>query len=108
MSKGLGENYLTDSMVKWHHDDLDNRMYVTTDQGQKVSMPRYYKQKVYTEMERKRIAYFAVKKAIEKQLDHERTMRELHGDRAPEVQADIHKRQFQKMYSDAKKNRDKI
>lgn len=108
MSKGLGENYLSENMVKWHHDDLDNRMYVTTDQGQKVSMPRYYKQKVYTEMERKRIAYFAVKKAIEKQLDHERNMREIHGDRAPEVQAEIHKQKFKKMYSDAKKNRDKI
>lgn len=34
MSKGLGSNYLTEKMVKWHHDDLTNRSYVLVD-GQK-------------------------------------------------------------------------
>lgn len=108
MSKGLGENYLTQAMVRWHHADPINRMYVTTDQGQKVSMPRYYKEKIYVETELRRIGHFAIQTAITKLLEHEENMRQLHGDRAVEVQTEIHINQFKKMYSDAEKGRDKI
>lgn len=108
MSKGIGENYLTPAMVTWHKKDLDNRMYVTTKQGQKVSMPRYYKMKIYDEMERKRIAHFAVLNSIKKMLEHERHMRELHGENANKVQVELHKQQFQKMYAAAIKDRNKV
>jgi len=53
MSKGLGKNYLTRSMARWHKKDLTNRVYITLKGGEKVSMPRYYKDKLYTEHERK-------------------------------------------------------
>lgn len=56
MSKGLGKNYLTPAMVAWHKRDLDNRMYLNLEDGKKCSMPRYYKEKLYSEDERKVIA----------------------------------------------------
>lgn len=40
-------------------------MYVTTDQGQKITMPRYYKEKIYSEEKRKIIGAKARLKAIE-------------------------------------------
>lgn len=47
------------SMVSWHHADLDNRMYVPIEDGKKISMPRYYKERIYTEQERKRIGFLS-------------------------------------------------
>lgn len=58
MSKGLGKNYLTEKMVKWHKNDLENRFYCNLQDGKKIAMPRYYKDKIYTEIERKRVAFF--------------------------------------------------
>lgn len=52
MSKGLGADYLTPQMVSYHKADLENRMYCTLLDGKKVSMPRYYKDKIYDEHER--------------------------------------------------------
>lgn len=59
MSKGLGKEYLTPQMIAWHKADLDTRMYCNVPGGKKISMPRYYKDKLYTEEERKRIAFFS-------------------------------------------------
>lgn len=58
MSKGIGSNYLTPQMQSWHLQDLCNRMYCTTQQGVKLSMPRYYKDKIYTEEQRDTIRDF--------------------------------------------------
>lgn len=57
MSKGLGENYLTPAMIKWHNapTERENRMHCTLEGGKKISMPRYYKQKAYHEDIRKAI-----------------------------------------------------
>lgn len=56
MSKKLGSNYLTKQMVQWHKNDLVNRMYVTIDE-KKITMPRYYKDKIYQDHERNEIKY---------------------------------------------------
>lgn len=64
MSKGLGKSYITEKMVQWHLADLENRMYCNLEGGKKIAMPRYYKDKIYSEMERKRIAHFQKVKAI--------------------------------------------
>jgi len=69
MSKGIGRNYLTDEVRRWHHDDILNRMYCVTSDGKKVSMPRYYKDKLYSELDRKRVGFFQQKRAIEKQRE---------------------------------------
>lgn len=55
MSKGLGENYLTDAMVNWHNADAYKRMYCNLTDGKKVAMPRYYKDRIYAEDHRKTI-----------------------------------------------------
>lgn len=55
MSKGLGIDYLTQAMCRWHKSDLDGRMYCVLQDGKKISMPRYYKDKLYTESEREHI-----------------------------------------------------
>lgn len=62
MSKGLGDNYLTKAMIQWHKKDLDNRMYLNIEDGKKIAMPRYYKDKIYQEHERKRVAFFQQKR----------------------------------------------
>lgn len=67
MSKGLGENYLTPEMVKWHKSAMTDRMYVNLLDGKKVSMPRYYKEKIYNEHERKAIGAKARLGMIERQ-----------------------------------------
>lgn len=56
MSKRLGADYLTPQMIAWHKADLTERLYVNVDQGKKASMPRYYKDRIYTEQERAIIA----------------------------------------------------
>lgn len=49
MSKGIGKGYLTDAMIKWHRQRLDERMYCLLNDGtgRKVPMPRYYKDVIY-------------------------------------------------------------
>lgn len=50
ISKGLGKSYLTAAMIKWHQNDITERMYVYQD-GKKLGLPRYYKKWIYTERE---------------------------------------------------------
>lgn len=69
MSKRLGEQYLTQAMRRWHKRDLDNRVYLTIEDGKKVSMPRYYKDKLYTDQERKRIAFLGKIRAEADQVE---------------------------------------
>lgn len=65
MSKGLGKNYLTPAMIAWHKANLTERMYCNLSGGKKISMPRYYKDKIYNEIERKEIANAFELKAID-------------------------------------------
>ena len=52
MSKGIGKNYLTPQMEKWHKKDLTNRFYINLKDGKKIAMPRYYKDKLYTKLQK--------------------------------------------------------
>lgn len=47
-SKGIGVNYV-DKLARWHNDDELNRFYAPLEDGKKVSLPRYYQQKIYSE-----------------------------------------------------------
>lgn len=49
MSKGLGTNYLTEEKLQWHLKDLSNRMYSVTHEGYKVPLPRYYKERIFSD-----------------------------------------------------------
>ena len=66
MSKRIGTNYLTPNMVQWHKADLNNRMYCNLPDGKKIAMPRYYKDKIYTDQERKQIGEHIQQKLIQK------------------------------------------
>lgn len=104
MSKGLGENYITQKMVKWHKKDLANRMYVNIEDGKKIAMPRYYKDKIYHEQERKAIAYWA------KKTNEQREQQMVAAGTLPTARdkAEKDKESFAKMYHNATKGRNKI
>jgi hypothetical protein len=67
MSKGLGSNYITENMIKWHKNVLEERMYVPIENGKKIAMPRYYKDKMYNEEEKGKINVYMAK--ISEELD---------------------------------------
>lgn len=48
MSKGIGLNYITHNMICYHKEDLENRVCVPLTDGKIASMPRYYKDRIYT------------------------------------------------------------
>lgn len=68
MSKGIGLSYITPSIYDYHTSDVDNKAFLTVD-GYKQHMPRYYKNKLYTEEERKRLAFFARQHHEQRQYD---------------------------------------
>jgi len=51
MSEGIGECYI-DKMKNWHTNNLDV-LYVSNINGHRIPMPRYYRQKLFTEEQRK-------------------------------------------------------
>lgn len=65
MSKKLGASYLTPNMVKYHLADPCNRMYCSVEDGVKLSMPRYYKDKLYHLENKEKIKEFFYQKFVE-------------------------------------------
>lgn len=57
-------------MKKWHLNDLENRCYLNIDDGKKIAMPRYYKDKLYTEEQRKVVAFYGKIRAEEQLLEN--------------------------------------
>lgn len=47
---GIGYNYI-DKMAKWHEDDV-SRFYSVRENGEKVALPRYYADKLYSSADR--------------------------------------------------------
>jgi len=52
MSKGMGANYLTDEVVRYHKSDI-RRLYLTKLGNIRIALPRYYRQKIYSEDEQR-------------------------------------------------------
>lgn len=103
MSKGLGKNYLTENIINWHKDILTERMYVPLKDNKKIAMPRYYKDKIYTEAEKSRISRY-----IESVLEEENNkLVEIHGENVFSYLAEKHIDQFKKMHKRSK-NGEKI
>lgn len=46
MSKGMGANYLTPEVVAYHRSNLE-KAYLTLEDGVKMAIPRYYKDKIW-------------------------------------------------------------
>lgn len=53
MSKGLGLGYLKDNMIKYHKENMIP--YATLEGGAKISLPRYYKDRIFTESEKMKL-----------------------------------------------------
>lgn len=68
MSKGMGENYLTPAIKKWHHKNLKN--YVVQLDGLHQALPRYYRDRLFCGIEKEIIAKESVDRHME-QLQRE-------------------------------------
>lgn len=66
MSKGLGMAYLQSDSIQWHRKHLLDRMYLNIDGGKKIAMPRYYKEKIYSKLERQHIGKNICGKLVDK------------------------------------------
>lgn len=103
MSKGLGAGYLTPQMVKYHKADLVNRMNCVLADGKIISMPRYYKDKIYTEQERKKIAWHAIAENIKREQEYWAEQERLYGiELAQHNLIEQHLSQFKKQNSGRK------
>lgn len=52
MSKKLGLNYLSEKIINYHRADIE-RNFITLEDGKKISLPRYFREKIWTELERR-------------------------------------------------------
>lgn len=103
MSKGLGESYITYEMMHWHLRAPADRMYCNLTDGKKIAMPRYYKQKIYSDSQRK-AAGVATRIRM---LETEKLLLQEHGENLSEYRAAGHMQQFRKQNLDSKQ-RDKL
>lgn len=65
MSKGIGVNYLTEDMIRWHRADLLERAHCVQLDGKKVALPRYYRKWLYEKYELAMINEHVSKKQFE-------------------------------------------
>lgn len=51
-SKGLGANYISDAVKKYHQADI-SRLYLTKEGGFRIAMPKYYRDRLFDETQKK-------------------------------------------------------
>lgn len=92
MSKRLGDNYINERTKKWHHSNLEGNFYLPLTDGKKASIPRYYKQKMFSKEQLKAVAFFkkqqqekedplTEKQRIEKIQKNSQKLKKLHDER---------------------------
>lgn len=108
MSKGLGKSYLTDSIKKFHLQDVTNYVYCTLNGGEKIAMPRYFKDKIFTAEQKALISRCAEMEGVERSLMQDEIGFATYGydymrmvDEAKEFYA-------QQLFNEAKKQRSKL
>lgn len=94
MSKGLGRSYV-ERMLSWHQDDVEERVYVPGKGGTGRSMPRYYKNKIYNEIQRKHLSAQAEARFMEEVPDTLDEIRSRHISHVQEGER-RHRRQYEK------------
>lgn len=101
MSKGIGKWYTEDQRnIRWHISSLDDRYYIPAGAGVKASMPRYYRDRIYTPEQ-----FGYLKGVLEKNANEK--MEELHKEYSSYHIAQMHIQQFNKMQL-ITKNQDKL
>jgi hypothetical protein len=73
MSKGIGANYMSDAIKRYHKSRLNVNYVVDTD-GHKIAMPRYYRDKMFTDDERRELRRYVVKELTETNLEKDRVL----------------------------------
>lgn len=56
MSKGIGENYLSENIKQYHLTNPSEKCFLSSPTGGKIAMPRYYKEKLFNEAQKESIA----------------------------------------------------
>lgn len=103
MSKGLGKNYLTKAMIAWHKASPD-RMYCNLLDGKKIAMPRYYKDKIYTDWEREVALAYQMDKLFEVEMKERREL----GDNYKWVKTDLALAKMRRYKKDTASSRHKL
>ena len=67
MSRGLGINFLTDEMVNFYKSDVTRG--IILEDGKKLPLPRYYRDKIFTNTEKLKRNKIMVQKAQEKSYE---------------------------------------
>lgn len=78
MSKKLGANYLTDTMKNWHNSNL-TRNYVIVPGGGKIALPRYYRDKIYTDDQKAQQAKLIAEAANAAEATRQSEYKQKHG-----------------------------
>lgn len=109
MSKKLGSNYLDDERnVKWHKADI-NRNYIVDLGGIKIPLPRYYRERIYTESERIRQRKRIIKMQNEAEEKRLRDFCRKYGDDFDKYAMRKHQRKINKLnFNNINVNRNKI
>jgi hypothetical protein len=101
MSKGLGASYINEKTKAYHMADLKDRMCLMLEGGKKASMPRYYKERIYTQEQRKQIGLiFKQKEEFKLSIAKRR-----YGENYDRDTVEMHKAQFQKLITNQKKDK---
>jgi len=79
MSKGLGANYLNEKMINWHHADILERCYSNLPGNEKVAMPRYYKNKLYTKLQRSSAGVYLREESLKRKSEELEKQIKVHG-----------------------------
>lgn len=79
MSKGLGASYLSDAVVRYHQSDI-SRLFLTREGGHRVAMPRYYRQKIYSEQDQRRQVHLIKSVADDRLRIDEIEFKRMYGD----------------------------
>jgi hypothetical protein len=75
MSRHLGDNYMTCRTIQYHKENLD-KFYLTSSGGHKIAMPRYYRDKIFSEEEKIRQLDI-----IDRVLTHKEAYERFHAER---------------------------
>lgn len=92
-SKGIGLSYLSKEIIKYHQSDLSNSVLTIEGTNKVISMPRYYKNKIYTKEQ------LGILKGIQ---EAQAKIKELE---TPEITEDYKQSLYEKQYKSHNKNR---
>lgn len=108
MSKRLGANYLDQAQIAWHKNSLEKRMYCVAPGGVKLSMPRYYKDKIYDEEERMIIAEHSRIRSNEITAAYEQQLITDYGEAWQHIRNENKRAAFERLYKNYNQSRSQL